>query len=319
MTDRGWIEHQCSHTLKYKQPSLSVLYSLRSWNFLVRQLQKHSFEFLEIDQAVIVLIDLCDDRLPDSIICGSVLAQNLRDLSCLDCAATIFIEKLEGSKHVLFVHQRVLINGCSAPFGEVDCATSISIRFIENFKCTFRCSLLVLLGIKLRVAIDELLCLNQTITVLIELVECFAKFLLLSFGCQMASHKCQRSLLHLGFALFKFKHKRINFVTEVTSLPIVSNNRLLTWNCSRLLMDCLPRASLKRVLTYDLIHGCARAVTASILLSIFFSMSFVIKSLAYSLIDGQASPEKVQVPLLTFFIISGSEAALNGGFPLSIM
>ena len=163
------------------------------------------------------MIDFSDDRLPDGVICGSVLAQNLRDLSCLNCATTIFIEKLEGSEHVLFVHQRVLIDGRSAPFGEVDCATSISICFIENFECSFGSSLLVLLGIKLRVAIDELLCLNQTITVLIELVECLAKFLLLSLGCQMAGHKCERSLLHLGFTLFKFKHEKINFVTEVTS------------------------------------------------------------------------------------------------------
>lgn len=71
----------------------------------------------------------------------------------------------------------------------------------EYFNCTIVHFLLGLIRVKMPVAVQELLFLDQAIAVLVPLVEGFLEFGLLGLGGQMAGHEGQSGLLQLGLVL----------------------------------------------------------------------------------------------------------------------
>jgi hypothetical protein len=66
---------------------------------------------------------------------------------------------------------------------------------VENFHGAFIDFSDVELRVQGAIGFEELLSLNQTVTILIKLIERIAKLLLLLLGCKMTSHECQGRLL----------------------------------------------------------------------------------------------------------------------------
>ena len=129
------------------------------------------------------------------------MAENCGDLSRLDRTTVIFVKESEGSAHVLLIEQLVLIDGGCAPLAEINGTAMVHISVKENFDSTTLNDFFILIWEKALVAIDELLFLDKTITVLVPLVERFLELGLLGLGGQMTSHESHRRLLHLGLVL----------------------------------------------------------------------------------------------------------------------
>ena len=120
----------------------------------------HGLEFIEVDHAVIILIDLTDDFSPDGVIRVDVLAKDGGDLGSLDSASAILVEECEGCSHVTLVEQLVLVNSRGAPFSEVDCTIVICISFIKDGISFFINCFLLLIRVKFPETVNELLSLD---------------------------------------------------------------------------------------------------------------------------------------------------------------
>ena len=138
-------------------------------------------EFVEVDLTVIVRVNLLDNIHPDCLVIGGVFAQNLGNLSCLNRATAIFVEKRKGGTHVFLVKQLVLIDGGRAPLAEVYRTTFISVSVLKDFDGSFCDFLLTLVRVELHVTVDELMPLDEAIAIFIPLVERSSELLLLLF------------------------------------------------------------------------------------------------------------------------------------------
>ena len=138
---------------------------------LTCEFRKHDREFIIVDAAIAICVDLLDNLCPDFVMLADVVAEHLRDLSGFNSAAAIFVEECKGSPHVLVVEELVLVDSGRAPFAEVDRATMVGVGVTEDFFCSFINLSRVLVWEKSAVAVDELRLLDQTITVFIPLVE----------------------------------------------------------------------------------------------------------------------------------------------------
>ena len=127
------------------------------------------------------------------------MTQNIGDLLGFNGAAAVFVEEGEGSSHVLLVEQSVLVDRSRAPLAKVDCTAMVSVCVHENFLCTLIDNFERHVGVQLSEAVNELLFLDQTIAVLVPLIERLSQLSLLSLSRQMARHESQCRLLHLGF------------------------------------------------------------------------------------------------------------------------
>ena len=135
------------------------------------------------------------------LIIGDVFAEDLGDLSCLDCATAIFVKECEGSAHVLLIKERLLIDRGRAPLSKVDCSALVSVGGFKDFERPVNNLLLVLVWVELFVTVDKLLLLNETIAIFVPLVEGSAKLCLLLLGGQVSCHEGQRRLLELRLVL----------------------------------------------------------------------------------------------------------------------
>lgn len=129
------------------------------------------------------------------------MAQNVGDLLGFDRATTVSVEECEGSSHVLLIEQSVLVDRSRAPLAKVDCTAMVSVCVHENLPCTLIDNFERHAGMQLSEAVNELIFLDQTVTVLVPLIERLFQFGLLSLSRQMARHESQRRLLELGFVL----------------------------------------------------------------------------------------------------------------------
>lgn len=129
------------------------------------------------------------------------MAEDRRDFLRLNRAAAISIEQSEGSPHVLLVEQRVLVDCGRAPLAKIDRAAVVCVRVHENLNRALIDNFLRQLWVQLPVAIDELLLLDETVSVLVPLVEGLPELDLLLLGREVPSHESQRRLLKLAFVL----------------------------------------------------------------------------------------------------------------------
>ena len=177
---------------------LGVLACCRGgWSFLFGKLLQHDLELLEVNLAIAIDVDLSDDVLPHSRLLADVVAEDGSDLLSFNSTTTILIEELEGGEHVWLTKQLDLVNGSSTPLAEIDLSTPIYVGLVEDLVGSLIDFAFVEFRVKGAVSLEELLSLNQAITVLIELVERVAELVLLFLGCKMSSHEGQRRLLQL--------------------------------------------------------------------------------------------------------------------------
>lgn len=137
----------------------------------IGQLFEHDFEFLEVDLAVAVDVDLGDDVRPHPLLLLYVVAQNRGDFLRLNRPAPVFIEQLESSEHVGLAEQLDLVDGGGAPLAEIDLAAAIDVSLVEDLVGAVVDLGLVKLGVQRAVGLEELGALDQAVTVLVELVE----------------------------------------------------------------------------------------------------------------------------------------------------
>lgn len=168
----------------------------------VSHLRHHELELCEVDLAVSIGVNLCDDCSPDTLFFVDVVAKDGCDFVSLDGATTVFIEEFEGSLHVLSINELVLINGGDTPLAKVDGGASIGIGQIKYFVGAMDDLFVVFSArIELSIGVDELVLGDDAITVSIKLVEAGSEFFVLLLGGQMTRHKSQRCLLQLRFVL----------------------------------------------------------------------------------------------------------------------
>ena len=159
-------------------------------------------ELVKVNHAIAVAVNFSDDLLPDAVIRVDVMAEDRSDLSGLDGTTAISVEESEGCAHVLLVEQLVLVNSGCAPLRKVDSATRVGVSLHKDRLGTFVDCSRILIREELTVALDELILLDQAITIFIPLLEGLFEFVLLSLSSEMTSHEGQRRLLKLGLVLF---------------------------------------------------------------------------------------------------------------------
>ena len=129
------------------------------------------------------------------------MAEDSSDLRRFNGTATVPIEESEGGAHVLLVEQLVLVNSGCAPLRKVDGAAIVGVRLLKDLSGALVDGLWGLIREELTVALDELIFLDQAITIFIPLLEGLLQLVLLSFGGEVAGHEGQRRLLELGLVL----------------------------------------------------------------------------------------------------------------------
>ena len=159
-------------------------------------------ELVKVNHAIAVAVNFSDDLLPDAVIRVDVMSEDRSDLSGFDGTAAISVEKSKGRAHVLLVEQLILVNSGCAPLRKVNSAAIVGVSLLKDRIGALVDCCRVLIREELTVALDELLPLDQTITIFIPLLEGLFKLVLLSFSGEMTGHKGQRRLLKLGLVLF---------------------------------------------------------------------------------------------------------------------
>lgn len=179
-----------------------LLYFFSSWLsllgllwFAICKLLKHDLKLFKVNLAIPVDINFGDYVLPDLLLLTDVVTEDGCDFLRLDRATSVFVEQFEGSKHVRLAQEFNLVDCSRAPLAEIDLSTSINVSLIENFICAFIYFYSVELGVQGTVGFEELISLDQTVAILIKLVEGIAQFLLLLLGCKMTGHERQGRLL----------------------------------------------------------------------------------------------------------------------------
>ena len=130
------------------------------------------------------------------------MAENGSDLLRLDRTTAIFVKEPEGSEHVRLAKQLMLVDGCSAPLTEVDLPAPVDISLVEDLVGSEVNDLLVHVWVQRAVSLEELLALDQTVAILVELVKRVAELELLLFSGEMTGHKGQSRLLKLRLNLY---------------------------------------------------------------------------------------------------------------------
>ena len=154
--------------------------------FALGQLFEHEDELFERDLAVIVDVDLRDDFLPDILRVRHVVAHDARDFAGVDRATSVFVEELESGAQVGLVQQLLLVDGGRAPLAKVNCATAVHIGVLENFNGAFVHLILSLVRVEDAVGALELIHLDNTVSIGIELIESVAHGSLLLLRGQVA-------------------------------------------------------------------------------------------------------------------------------------
>ena len=163
--------------------------------FALGQLFEHEDELFERDLAIIVDVDLRDDFLPDALGVSYVVAHDGRDFVSVDMATSVFVEKLESGAQVWLVQQLLLVDGSRAPLAKVNRTTAVHIRVFEDPFSAFVHFLPVLVWVEDAVGSLELILLDNSVSIGIELIESVAHGSLLLLRGQVARHVGQRSLL----------------------------------------------------------------------------------------------------------------------------
>ena len=163
--------------------------------FALGELFEHLDELFERDLAIIVDVDLRDDFLPDALGVSYVVAHDGRDFVSVDMATSVFVEKLESGAQVWLVQQLLLVDGSRAPLAKVNRTTAVHIRVFEDPFSAFVHFLPVLVRVEDAVGSLELILLDNTVSIGIELIESVAHGSLLLLRGQVARHVGQRSLL----------------------------------------------------------------------------------------------------------------------------
>ena len=96
-----------------------------------------------------------------------------------------------------------MVNGGCAPLSKIDGTTAIRIGLVEDLVGALFDLRRITVLVEFLVGLEELVALDQPITVLIELVEALAEFVLLLLGGQVARHESQSRLLQLALILNK--------------------------------------------------------------------------------------------------------------------
>lgn len=125
------------------------------------------------------------------------------DLRCLDSATTVFIEEAKCGTHICLVNKGVLINSGRAPLAKIDGSTAIDVSFVKNFVGSLIDFFIVLGRVQPAISPKEFLLLDQTVPILVKLVERRFKLLLLGFCRQVTGHESKSCLFQLRLALFK--------------------------------------------------------------------------------------------------------------------
>ena len=123
------------------------------------------------------------------------MAENGCNFLRLNRATTVFIEKFEGGKHVRLAEQLNLVDSGSAPLAKVNLAAAINIGLIENLVGAIVNLCLIKLRVQSAIGLEEFRALDQSIAILIKLIERLTEFLLLLLCRQVTRHKCQSRLL----------------------------------------------------------------------------------------------------------------------------
>ena len=154
-------------------------------------------ELVKVNHAIAVAVNFSDDLLPDAVIRVDVMSEDRSDLSSFNGTTAISIEEGEGCAHVLLVEQLVLVNSGCAPLRKVDSAAIVGVSLVEDLSSTLIDCRGLLIREELAVALDELIFLNQAITICIPLLEGLLELVLLLFGGKVTSHEGQGRLLKL--------------------------------------------------------------------------------------------------------------------------
>ena len=135
------------------------------------------------------------------------MAKHGCDFLGLNRPTLVLVKQVEGSAYVRLIKQFVLLDGCCAPFLEVDLSVSILVSLVEDFNGALIHGFLILVAVDFAVDADKLVLLDQTIAILVKLVKRGCQFFQLLPSRQMGCHKSQRCLLQLRIVLFKkIKH-----------------------------------------------------------------------------------------------------------------
>ena len=91
-------------------------------------------KFFILNHAVIILIHLVDDIVPDllSVRGDEPASKDLLQLFLADCATFIFVDHLEGGPQVLTLQKHIFSEGCGQELGIINLAVPIDIHCLEH-------------------------------------------------------------------------------------------------------------------------------------------------------------------------------------------
>ena len=188
--------------------SLLCKFTLSFDSIIVGHLGHHLAELLKIDLTIPIHVDLGNDFVPDRIIGLHIVAESLGDLLSIDGATAILVKELEGSLHVLVVEKSVLVDGTRAPLAKINLTTAICVGLVEKLVSHLDDGGLIeiLELLQSLVAVDEFVSLDQTIPILIKLVEGLLELLGVLLGSQVIGHEGHHRLLQLSVLLTCTQH-----------------------------------------------------------------------------------------------------------------
>ena len=91
-------------------------------------------KFFILNHAVIILIHLVDDIVPDllSVRGDEPASKDLLQLFLADCAASIFVDHLEGGPQVLTLQKHIFSEGCGQELGIINLAVAVHVHCLEH-------------------------------------------------------------------------------------------------------------------------------------------------------------------------------------------
>ena len=155
----------------------------------------HFLKLLKIDLSVAINIDLLDNLFPNFFTQILATSQNLFDFIKVNGSTLIFVKVIESLPQLITLQEKLSIGSCCHKLGKVDLLTVIC---VNQFKNSIDCGFGIIFAVIFGVTLENLIILQLTVFVYIQLRKYLLKPGSFLFGHHEVDHHAQSSLLHFA-------------------------------------------------------------------------------------------------------------------------